>query len=89
MASISEVFDKKYPELSKQLEEIGIKDCDALLLKFETNDKYLVETLNYELKDNEIIASMCKDKDDKNSAIFAIVIFGLMAGVFYWLWSLY
>ncbi len=60
MASIIEVFDEKYPELSKQLDELGVKDTETLVERFKSNGKYLNEVLDYDLKDNEKIRSIAE-----------------------------
>jgi hypothetical protein len=65
MASISEVFDEKYPELSKQLDELGVKDTETLVERFKSNGKYLNEVLDYDLKDNEKIRSSAEEESDE------------------------
>ena len=65
MASISEVFDEMYPELSKQLDELGVKATDTLVERFKSNGKYLNEVLDYDLKDNEKIRSIAEVNSDK------------------------
>ena len=60
MAKIDEVFNEKYPQLAKQLEELGITDTDKLVERFQSNGKYLNEVLEYDLKDNEKIRSIAE-----------------------------
>ena len=59
--SIDEVFNEKYPQLAKQLEELGITDTDKLVERFQSNGKYLNEVLEYDLKDNEKIRSIAEN----------------------------
>ena len=61
MAKIDEVFNEKYPQLAKQLEELGITDTDKLVERFQSNGKYLNEVLEYDLKDNEKIRSIAEE----------------------------
>jgi hypothetical protein len=63
---ISDVYADKYPELSGKLNELGITEVRQLLERFKANSKYLNETLEYEMKDNEIIFSMAQNAVDSD-----------------------
>lgn len=65
MANISKVFNEKYPELSKQLDELGVKDTETLVGRFKSNGKYLNEVLDYDLKDNEKIRSIAEEVSEE------------------------
>ncbi len=70
--SIDEVFNEKYPQLAKQLEELGITDTDKLVERFQSNGKYLNEVLEYDLKDNEKIRSIAESNSpikDKSQTV--------------------
>ena len=72
---VDKVFKEAYPQLVEQLEELGITEVQQLIDRFNINGKYLVETLDYELKDNEKIHSMAKDAVEIPLYIFIIGFF--------------
>ena len=74
MASISEVFNEEYPELSKQLDELGVKDTETLVDRFKSNGKYLNEVLDYDLKDNEKIRSIAENNLSRKEESQKVII---------------
>lgn len=78
MSEIKNVFKDTYPQLAEQLEEYEIYSTAQLKQRFESNDKYLIELLDYDLKDNEKIRSMAV-KSELNPYIEG-------DGVKWWFW---
>ena len=81
---ISETFKDKYPELSEKLNDLGIEKVSQLLDRLNTNPKYLTETLEYSVKDNEIIYSMSQkavEDDLKSSDIKRQVYAAIMTAI--------
>lgn len=92
MALIKDVFNETYPQLAEQLDELGITDTDELEERFKTNGSYLVDTLDYDLKDNEKIRStnqkvVEKEFDEFSSKSAKQMILMLIIG-FIWVFAL-
>jgi hypothetical protein len=63
MSDLNNVFKETFPQLAEQLKEYGVKSTAQLKQRFESNDKYLIELLDYDLKDNEKIRSMAESSE--------------------------
>ena len=74
--SISDIYSEKYPKLTNELAEIKILEVNQLIERFNANPKYITETFEYSMKDNEIIFSMAqesmKNEEKSNNLINGI-----------------
>ena len=59
--TIEDCLGVKYPDLPKQLEEMGVNNSSGLYYKFSQNKKYVHEVLDYSMKDNELIYQVVFD----------------------------